>query len=282
MATSTPPSTAAADHSPRPSSVVAGPSPRHSPTVNETPRKRKRREERENRRREKEKEQANQTVAAARRMLGQELDDAELDAELDADAISEEADDYEQEAAAGAHNPERHSSEADSDMPPPPPASRRRGPGGKHLPSTTAMTTGGKSFAGAHPARPDRSARAPLPPDSDRPVHAQKTARAARPTRRIRPPRNPTDAPRNENNAGMVCRVPCLRCAKFSWTARAGEEPIGPQECRRLHAGGPCNRCRSMGKKCLMIPGPFEREIVQLRENPDPVVSVTVVSVSNH
>ncbi|KAL4981347.1 hypothetical protein BDW68DRAFT_172515 [Aspergillus falconensis] len=47
--------------------------------------------------------------------------------------------------------------------------------------------------------------------------------------------------------------------------------------CSRPLIGSPCFRCGRLGKKCLTIPGPYEREILQIREAPkrdvNPVVA---------
>lgn len=60
-----------------------------------------------------------------------------------------------------------------------------------------------------------------------------------------------------------------MRCAKSSWVADENGEAVGPQPCRRPRAGLKCFRCTRLHKYCDTIPGPYEAEIVALRDQPD-------------
>ncbi|KAL4934928.1 hypothetical protein BDV06DRAFT_229297 [Aspergillus oleicola] len=101
-------------------------------------------------------------------------------------------------------------------------------------------------------------------------VNPRRTLAAAKRKRRVREPRNTTDDTRDEDDdgSGILCRMPCLRCAKSSWKPDENDEPCGPQTCRRPHPGQKCYRCTRLGKTCDLVPGPFEQEIFKLRENP--------------
>jgi hypothetical protein len=79
---------------------------------------------------------------------------------------------------------------------------------------------------------------------------------------------------------GMLCKVPCLRCAKASFVSGDDDEPVGPQPCRRPRAGLKCFRCTRLHKYCIPIPAPFEAEIVALRTNPPEDVDVVAATAS--
>ncbi|KAL4742572.1 hypothetical protein BDV11DRAFT_167208 [Aspergillus similis] len=96
----------------------------------------------------------------------------------------------------------------------------------------------------------------------------------APPTRPLQPPapsqarkKRPAQEALDEDDtaSGILCRVPCLRCAKQSWVLGPGDEPVGPLLCRRTRAGAKCLRCTRLHKTCDLIPGPYEQEIVKIR-----------------
>ncbi|KAL4912627.1 hypothetical protein BDW62DRAFT_17174 [Aspergillus aurantiobrunneus] len=70
----------------------------------------------------------------------------------------------------------------------------------------------------------------------------------------------------DDDAEGIICKIPCLRCAKSSWVESEDGEPVGPQICRRPRAGLKCFRCTKLHKHCDIIPGPFEAEIVAIRD----------------
>ncbi|CEL11240.1 hypothetical protein ASPCAL14343 [Aspergillus calidoustus] len=95
---------------------------------------------------------------------------------------------------------------------------------------------------------------------------------------RARPDDNATDD--DDNAEGMLCKVPCLRCAKASFVSGEDDEPIGPQPCCRPRAGLKCFRCTRLHKYCIPILALFEAEIVALRTNPPEDVDVVVATAS--
>ncbi|KAL4949370.1 hypothetical protein BDW69DRAFT_188368 [Aspergillus filifer] len=225
----------ATDNAPEPTAEPSSP----ASMAPDTPRKKRRRADKEIRRKEKER------LASATRADKQELDNEA------ADSVGEAADSNQDTAGVTPSN-DNGSYVLDN------------GSETRNHPARRVPVSSSRSATSVHHSTPL------LASNNEPSVKLMRTVATAKRKRRVRQPRNTTDNDRDEDDdgSGFLCRVPCLRCAKFSWTADDDGEPIGPQTCRRAQPGQKCYRCIRLGKFCNPIPGPFEQEIVKLRENP--------------
>ncbi|KAJ0417572.1 hypothetical protein BJY00DRAFT_315863 [Aspergillus carlsbadensis] len=78
----------------------------------------------------------------------------------------------------------------------------------------------------------------------------------------------------NDKVKGMLCKVPCLRCAKASFVSSEDDKPVSPQPCHRPRAGLKCFYYTRLHKYYIPIPTPFKAEIVALHTNPPKDVDI--------